>query len=102
MNWVAEMLHKPIDLRRMYPRSYEAMRTSKGMETIFELNEKRGKAARDRILNALGDERMKSSEILKITGQTSGGAFKRMMEAMAKEGLITKTREGHLLYWERA
>jgi hypothetical protein len=102
MNWVSEMLNKPIDLRRMYPRSYEAMRTSKGMETIFEINKKRGQAARDRILNALGDECMKTSDLLKITGQTSGGAFKRMIESMVKEGLVIKTTKGHLLYWERA
>ena len=84
MNWVSEMLHKPIDLRRMYPRSYESMRTNKGMETIFEINNRRGKETRERILNALGDERMKSSELLKITGQTPGGAAKRMLEQMVK------------------
>jgi hypothetical protein len=100
MNWLSQMIHTPIDLRKQYPRSFDTRAQPNGVKAIVKHNNVKGNAARKLIIDALGNERMSSTELLSKIKKSRGGAFNRMLNLMADENLIKITRIGQRRFFE--
>jgi len=101
MNWLSQMIQTPIDLRKQYPSSYDTRAQPNGLVVMKEYNAVRGRIARGMILDALGNERLSSTELLTKIKKRNGGAFKRMLEIMVDEGSIAGEKIGQRCFWWR-
>jgi hypothetical protein len=96
MNWLTQMIHTPIDLRRMYPAESCRRKQTDGTENLLEANNSRSKVARGAVIDALGDNTLTAVQLQKrIKGSRDAHSLMRLLRKMEKDGEVVSIDPGN-------
>ena len=94
MNWLSQMLHTQIDLRKMYPA--EKPRRNPNLDKGAEA---RMVQARKPILNALKKRPLTTRQVMEATGRGDTSTTRRLLNILLEEGVITRSK-GRPALWQ--
>lgn len=98
MNWLSQMFHTQIDLRKQYPA--ESCR-SKSPDGEPDVKNTQSKVTRSAILKALGDDKLTTAQLFKrIPAYRDKHSLGRMLRAMEKSNLVVSEGTYNVL-WSR-
>lgn len=107
MNWLTQMLHTEIDLRKMYPAdiSMPKEKSAGGVDNLIKSRRERSNQARDIILEALEDKTLTASEVKdRLYDKRESKIIRRLLRRMEKDGEVVSFDDdgnGKNIKWRR-